>query len=292
LEHIVRTALRKDCAARYQTAQELLKDLKQLQSGMGSKTAAVTAQFLMLNAEAATAVHTPLGAALPTRPKLKPLAVAVIVLLLSTILAYFFWKPSPLAPKPRTAEFSELFLDLGRWVTPPAGWTIVDERLQVDAQPRLGFPAGVVFDDFTLTFHLKLANAGGAAWALRVKDPDNYYLFYLAGPESNKKKLSYFYAYIVRDGKLGSPVSSIPVATKLTAGGEYTINISARKNEISQSINSADDPSSDPLGDPLGYFKDEDNNYPVGSVGFRTIGPERFSVDELYIRPLEIQVTK
>lgn len=287
LEQSIRRALRKNCALRYQKAEDLLNDLREVQSELVSKAKPLaTAELPISDAVSAKSLYP------PVRSKRLLIAIAAGILLLCAAMAYFLLKPTPTVPKLATGEFSELFLDLGRWTPPPSGWTIIDERLHIEDQPRIGFPAGMSFGDFTMTFHLKLTNAGGAAWALRIKDPDDYYLFYLAGPESNQKDLSYFYAYIVRAGKLGHPISSIPVTTKLTAGGEYTINITARKNEITHSINSADDPSADSLGDPLGYFKDEDSTYMIGGIGFRTVGSERFSVDELYVRPLEIQAPR
>ena len=39
----------------------------------------------------------------------------------------------------------------------------------------------------------------------------------------------------------------------------------------------------------LGDYSDPDNTFPSGSIGFRTLGIEKFSVDDLFIRPLSVK---
>jgi serine/threonine protein kinase len=273
LERVIQRTLCKEPEQRCASAQELLQDLKSCQQELEHD-----AQF-----------------AKPTEPKettfkRKPLAIALSALLLLSLMGGGLWlfRARPVI-KPLSSEFSELFVDLERWTVPPAGWSLQGERLLIENQTAVGYPTNINAGDFTMTFHLRLENAVGAAWALRINDKENYYLFYLRGAIGNKTATSYFLTYLVRDGKLGAPISRIPVITKLIAGGEYTINITAKGNEIKHFINSAQDPSRDEIGDPLGDFKDESNAYPVGEIGFRTVGQERFSVDELYIRPLDLQ---
>jgi hypothetical protein len=196
-------------------------------------------------------------------------------------------QPSASPPQPRlaTTEFYDEFRTLGgRWNVPPAGWTINtrEGRLEIENQPRVGFPAGVYYDNFTVNFQLKLLNDAGAAWALRVRDSDNYYLFYLSGPGGNYPNR--FVTYVVQDGKFDLPeykqFRSFPLALK--DGGEYDVEITADGNRISHTITPAD------TGDPvkLDVFADSNNTFAYGSFGFRTIGVEKFSVDDLYLRPL------
>jgi hypothetical protein len=255
----------------------------------------VTAQQTVSLAQPASGSASKIESVLSTQPRLKAnrirlISAGVIVTLISAVAGYHLIYRGPAKPRLMTSEFSELFLDTSRWTKPSSGWAIKDGRLHIENQPLVGHPSDVYFGDFTMSFHLRLTNAGGAAWALRVKDRQNYYLFYLAGPLSTHGRPGFFYSYIVRDGHLGSPQSTIPVTTMLTTGGEYIINIIVKNNEIVHQINSADNPSRDPLGDPLGYFKDENNFFTSGSIGFRTLGLEKFSVAELYVRPPEVQI--
>ncbi|MDX2029459.1 MAG: serine/threonine-protein kinase [Blastocatellia bacterium] len=287
LQEIVARALNKDRARRYQSFDELLPELKSFRRDLEADAARHAAATVRIPAAPSEIITNGVPWERPRARRFRAVAIGAALVLLLAAAGWFLWTRRQPPPPMTTSEFSELFLSLGRWTTPPAGWAIREGRLHIEAQPQLGFPHAIRYGDFTMTFHLKLDNAGGAAWALRVRDRDNYYLFQLAGPESDRSGQGYFHTWIVRDGQFGAPEKSIPVTTRLTAGGEYTINIDARGNEITHRINSADEPSAEPLGDPLGYFKDDFNVFPAGAVGFRTVGAERFSIAELYVQPLD-----
>lgn len=188
-----------------------------------------------------------------------------------------------LVPLPNSAEFSDLFdLNLNKWTKPANGWTLRAGRLHIANAPTLGFPSRVNYRDLkAMAFHLKLTDGGGAAWAVRAKDPNNYYLFYLSGP--NGQFPGYFNTYVVRDGKLDltNPANSVPVIENLLPGGEYQIELKATGNVIEHSITPA------ATGSPikLGVFQDPNNTFPYGGVGFRTVAAEQFSVDDLFVQP-------
>jgi hypothetical protein len=190
-----------------------------------------------------------------------------------------------LVPIPTSAEFSDDFdtANARRWTMPASGWTInKDGRLYIDNAPVLGFPTGIRYRDFMMSFHLKLGDGKGAAWALRARDAGTYYLFYLSGPGGifNNR----FNVYLVRDNVFdpSNHLLSVPVITELKAGGEYTISIRAVGNKIEHSIT----PASTGVNEKLGYYEDADRRLLIGGVGFRTVGPEKFSIDDLYVRPL------
>jgi hypothetical protein len=190
-----------------------------------------------------------------------------------------------LIPIPTSAEFSDDFdtANVKRWTMPVSGWTIdKDGRLYIANAPVLGFPTGIVYRDFEMSFHLKLGDSKGAAWALRSRDASNYYLFYLSGPDGIFKNR--FNVYIVRDNKFdpSNPAQSVGVITDLKAGGEYRIIIKAVKNRIEHSIN----PASTGVDEKFGFYEDPDSRFLFGGIGFRTVGPEKFSIDELFVRPL------
>jgi hypothetical protein len=195
-------------------------------------------------------------------------------------------------PKLMTGLFNPHFVemrDLSEWALPPSGWSIgQDQSLLIEAQPKLGYPREVYFGDFEMKFKLRLINEAGATWALRVKDPENYYLFHLTGPRSDAP--GFFYTYIVRDGVLRylAPDKTFSEAPKMVEGDEYSVWITAKGSSIAHRIKSAETPgSSDPMGEPLGEFSDADNNFPYGGIGFRTIQAEKFAIADLYVRPLE-----
>jgi serine/threonine protein kinase len=190
----------------------------------------------------------------------------------------------PPPPKLTPIEFNDEFLNLARWTVPPSGWNVNtrEGRLEIENQPQVGFPTGINYDNFEMTFHLKLLNDAGAAWALRINDSNNYYAFYLSGPGGNYPNR--FISYVVRDGKFNVTnfQQSTGLAVELNSGGQYQIDIKAQGNEITHRITPAE------TGDEvnLGLFGDPDNTFTLGGIGFRTIGVEKFSIDDLYVRPL------
>jgi hypothetical protein len=208
----------------------------------------------------------------------------VMVAVIGAVIAYRWFIREPANPTTLTSiEASEEFLNLSRWNT-PSGWTITKQgRLLIENQPALGFVRQINYGDFEMGFHLQLENAAGAAWALRVQpDAGNYYLFYLSGPEG--QYTNRFLTYAVHDNKVGPTdfKSSVPVIVKLSAGGQYEINIRAEKGRIIHTITPAETGVLTNLGD----YSDPDNTFTSGSIGFRTFGIEKFSVDDLFIRPL------
>jgi TIR domain len=205
-----------------------------------------------------------------------------VVLVVGGIIAFSKLRRPTVTPL-SSVEFTEEFLNLKRWSAPSSGWTITKQgRLLIENQLTVGFVPQINYGDFEMGFHLQLENAAGAAWALRVQpDGSNYYLFYLSGPEGQIPNR--FLTYEVHDNKI-SPTdftSSVPVIVKLAAGGQYEINIKAEKGRIVHTITPADTGVLTNLGD----YSDSDNTFTSGSIGFRTFGIEKFSVDDLYIRP-------
>jgi hypothetical protein len=199
--------------------------------------------------------------------------------------AFDYGKPvsiaAKLVPLPTSAEFSDDFdLNMSKWVV-PAGWTAKAGRLYVSNTQSLGIAKNITYRDFVMAFHLRLEDGRGAAWAVRAKDVNDYYLFYLSGPTGLFPNR--FSTYVVKDGKLDpqNPVQSVPVITNITAKGEYEIEVHGTKDVIEHTIT----PSATGAPEPLGVFQDPDKTFLYGGIGFRNVGPEQFSVDELFVQP-------
>jgi hypothetical protein len=186
-----------------------------------------------------------------------------------------------LTPVPTSGGFAELFdaTNVERWVVPAQGWAVRSGRLYIEKAGAVGYPGKIRYRGFTMVFHLKLENSGGAAWALRIKDPNNYYLFFLCGPDGPYPNR--FVTYIVRDGKM-TLQSSDEVLVKMAAGNQYRLEIRAEANKIEHKITPADTGKAINLG----FFEDVIRTFPYGNICFRTVGMERFSVDDIYINPL------
>ena len=204
-----------------------------------------------------------------------------------TSLKFEFGKPvridQKLTPVPTSAEFSENFgeFNTNRWAMPGSGWSASAGRLAIEGSMPLAIPKNLHYRNFEMHFHLRLRNDGGAAWAVRVKDPNNYYLFYLRGPRGNSP--AQFITYVVKDGKFNPSdyANAVDVVTDLKSDAQYEVHIKATKNEIWHTIV----PAQTGAEENLGYFKDPGNFFPYGSIGFRSIASERFSVDDLFVQP-------
>jgi hypothetical protein len=186
-----------------------------------------------------------------------------------------------LVPLPTSAEFSDDFdVNMSKWAV-PAGWTAKGGRLYVADCQQLGIAKNITYRDFVMAFHLRLEDGKGAAWAVRAKDANNYYLFYLSGPKGLFPNR--FNTYIVKDGKFDpqNPVQSVAIITNLTPKGEYEIEIHGTKDVIEHSVT----PSETGRPEPLGVFQDPEKTYLYGGIGYRNVGSEQFSVDELFVQP-------
>lgn len=189
-----------------------------------------------------------------------------------------------LVPLPTSAEFSDDFdvPNPDRWIMPSSGARFVGGRLQIDKATALCMPTKTRYRNFEMNFHLRLENAAGAAWALRIRDSNDFYLFYLSGPEGRFPE-GRFCIYIVRNNEFdpAKPFQSSPIIVKLVRGGQYDIHVTATANLIVHQITSAE------TGKPenLGSFDDPNNTFLLGGIGFRTVGGEKFSIDELVVKP-------
>jgi hypothetical protein len=187
-----------------------------------------------------------------------------------------------LTPLPTSAEFSDDFeiLNPRRWNI-PAGWKSEAGLLHLANAPVPGFPTGVRYRNFRMAFHLKLENGGGAAWIVRAKDPKNYYLFYLSGPQGLIPNR--FVTYIVKDNRFDAMdfFRSDPLIEQLAVGGEYDIEIDVSNDVITHTLRSA----ATGKAENLAVFKDPGNTFSLGNIGFRTVGAERFAVDDLFVQP-------
>ncbi|HEV3470196.1 MAG TPA: TIR domain-containing protein [Pyrinomonadaceae bacterium] len=192
--------------------------------------------------------------------------------------------PRPTPPPTVVAEFDDEFLNLEKWTPPPTGWRINMSQgagsLEIADQPQVGYATGVAFENFGASFDLRLLDGRGAAWALRVNGPENYYLFYLSGPEGLYPNR--FLSYVVRDGK-PDPKSerSVNLVESLKAGQFYHVEVTAEGNRIVHTLT----PAETGREIKLGAFVDPAGAYQRGSIGFRTVGGETFTVDDLWVHP-------
>ncbi|HKS41246.1 MAG TPA: toll/interleukin-1 receptor domain-containing protein [Blastocatellia bacterium] len=186
-------------------------------------------------------------------------------------------------PLPTPEEFDDYFETYNKdvWHEPASGWDFSNNRLYIENAPEIGYPIADVYRHYTnfiMSFILRPGNDGGAAWALRLQDSENYYLFYLSGPSG--KLPQGFYTYIVKGGQfdLEKYVDRKVQAFPLVQDKQYEIEIQVIDNEIKQTIHL-------PGAKILCSFKDSQKTFPYGGIGFRTVGSEKFSIDDVIVKP-------
>lgn len=197
-----------------------------------------------------------------------------------------------LVPKRPSTDFHDEFevADVSRWTMATGGTKIESGRLRVLNSPSLTYATNTFYWDFTMQFNLKLSDNAGAAWVVRAKDSNNYYLFYLSSSQGKIPKK--FLTYIVRNNTFDpmKPVDSVPLYISAQKGDEYTVKIEAKKNVINHFITPSIMNQSDKKNNlggaevTLGTFTDPNNSFLYGGFGFRSVGTENFSVDDLYVK--------
>jgi hypothetical protein len=187
-----------------------------------------------------------------------------------------------LPPALTTVGFGDDFeTGLGRWSGPKTGVTGAG-KLGVAGATVPILAAGIVYEDFVLSFNLTLVNGGGAAWVVRAADENDYYLFYLSGPDGRFPNR--FLVYVVRGGKLdldAPAAASARVSSKLAPGEGYYVEVIARGNSIATQIT----PVSTGVRESLGGFADPNATFASGGFGFRSVAGEAFTVDDCYADP-------
>src|SRR5262249_53999746 len=130
-----------------------------------------------------------------------------------------------LKPLPTSIEFAESFVDLSQWDVPKE-WKVEKELLHVSGPPGIGLPKNKYYKNCEISFNLRFMSMRGAAWIVRAKDQNNYYLFWLNG--STGRFPNQLRTYICRNGTFdpANPAApSLPIPILLRTDEDYSIHI-------------------------------------------------------------------
>jgi hypothetical protein len=171
-----------------------------------------------------------------------------------------------------------------KWYPQPPGWRFDgsgalikgDKLVLFDTESSRDFNT---YRDFRLEFDVVFTNGKGVAWVARAKDPNNYYLFEVSGPQSGNPT---FHFYVCQNGKLEWK-DSRPIVEKLSKPGDsFHIIFEARGNRFDTRMRIASAPSANPH--LVGIFQDDSFSY--GGVGFRGKDQSESLLQTFFVIPL------
>jgi hypothetical protein len=177
-------------------------------------------------------------------------------------------------------EFSQPFLaDTYKvsWDAPPP-WQVIQGKMAVK-----GIDPGLIrerrYDDFRMVFDISFINGKGAAWIVRARDRQNYYLFQLTGPKSASP--NFFRGYHYQNGQF-KLLDYVKVVENLSIPGDsFTITVEADGPTIKHFIRLKSDPAA---GSKLMHTL-TDKSLTYGTVGFQAKDDEEFYAYTMIVMP-------
>lgn len=177
--------------------------------------------------------------------------------------------------------FSDSFLGEALEWDFPKTWQVTKGNMRVRAAgTAVGLLRDKEYANFKASFDILFANGKGAAWIIRARDKQNYYLFQLVGPNGVGRNM--FRSFIVQDGKIKQLKPQEFIALDL--GGQnasFHISVEANGSSIKHFIEISNAPQATPR--PLSVLTD--STFSSGTVGFTSKDGEEFIVQFVSIEP-------
>jgi hypothetical protein len=321
-ERIVSKALAKDREERYQTAKDLLIDLKNLRLELEVEAKLkLTGKSFESTTKDKADFHEA-GPKPPRRFGRKGVVIAAVLMAVILVLAILISSAVPRLDSSRKVNY----LDESPWTPSQVGWKIqsipvpesddtpVREKrghlIKGDQIGLLGKSAHnpySLYQDFKLNINISMVNGKGVAWVVRAKDFKNFCLFELYPPNgadgaSNIGKLVYsFY----KDGKqkqtepvpltvlVGQDLSSINIHTEVSTDSSSSLAryfgvLFRAKSRFKVEAATNITPESKVLCD----FEDENGDaMPYGGVGFYPRNGMEFLLLHLSVDPITPQAS-
>ena len=170
------------------------------------------------------------------------------------------------------------------WDTPP-GWKADSRHHLIAKGTGLGWPRDPsvrYYQNFLLESNVKMTNDVAISFALRIRDPRNYYLLQLTGEKADEQNV--LRLFLVKDGietRLQGVQISRSKAAAMASGQFVNISIKMKDFEVTVAIV---DPST---GDhfTLGALSDPGHRFAIGGVGIAARSNEENVIERFVVCP-------
>ena len=189
----------------------------------------------------------------------------------------------PLKRKVFSEGFGDQFLGPPTNWDIPRGWQVTKGKMHVRPAPTaaVGLVRDKEYANFKASFDLTFVNGKGAAWVVRARDKQNYYLFHLVGPSGNGRNT--FHSYIVQNGQAKPLKAPEFLALDLSApNASFLITIEATGGSIKHFIEISNAPQASGRR-PLSVLND--GTYSSGTLGFTSKDGEEFVIFFVNVEP-------
>jgi hypothetical protein len=177
--------------------------------------------------------------------------------------------------------FSATWASLDGWEM-PGTWRVANRKLAISGS-GVAIPKDEsyrYYADFQLSSDVKMINGVAASFALRAKDPTNYYLIQLTGQSADEPYV--LRSYIVENGvprRMAAPIPIDGFVGTLKAGQFFNVSMIVKGNNINVSI--TDSQTGEVL--PLGILTDPNGQFKIGAVGIAVKDREQNEVGRFIV---------
>lgn len=164
----------------------------------------------------------------------------------------------------------------------PGGWSFSSGKVIVNGG-GMALPSDSSYHnykDFQLTTEVRMKNGVAASFAVRVVNPQNYYLVQITGPNSDEPYR--LRGYLVQNGSAQRFGRTFPISQfseTLKPGKSFSVVLTMTGSEISVKVQ--DSETGDLL--KLGTLPDPSNTFRIGAVGIAARGNEQNEVAQFSI---------
>lgn len=170
------------------------------------------------------------------------------------------------------------------WDT-PSGWKADSKHHLIAKGTGLGWPRDPsvrYYQNFLLESNVKMTNDVAISFALRIRDPRNYYLLQLTGGKADEQNV--LRLFLIKDG-LETRLQGVPISRSKAAAmasGQF-VNVSLKMKGFVVTVDIVDPSTGDHF--TLGALSDPGHHFPIGAVGIAARSNEENVIERFVVCP-------